>query len=161
MTRRLIVATALLALVPAAAAQAHAELEHTMPARHRALDAGPRAVSLTFSEAVQAPDGALRVTDGDGRTVSGPVQTSGSTVAVRVHHRLEAGKYRVRWRVVSDDGHVVSGSYRFKIRAVPLGHKAPAAASVRTSLHARAGVALSTLLLVGGLATAAAALVGG
>ena len=161
MARRLIVTTALVALVPAATAQAHAELERTVPASHQALDAGPSMVSLTFSEPVQAPDGALQVADADGHTVSGPVQVSGSTVAVRVPRHLDAGKYRVSWRVVSDDGHVVGGGYRFKIRAVAPGREAPAPTPVPAPAHAQAAVALSTLLLVGGLATAAAALVGG
>ena len=64
---------------------------------------------------------------------------------------------------MSDDGHVVSGTYRFKVRALPAGRRAPAQTPtpVPAPAHAQANVPLGTLLLVGGLATAAAVLVGG
>ena len=162
--RRIAAVAALFALVPAAAAQAHTELENAAPAAHEALDAPPRAVRLTFSEPVETPSDALRVTDADGRSVGGAVRAAGPVVAVRLPARLDAGKYRVTWRVVSDDGHVLDGTYRFKIRAASSGTTRPAQpAAVPAALPARAEgrAPLGTMLVLGGLATAVAALVGG
>jgi methionine-rich copper-binding protein CopC len=130
-----------------------------VPAAHRALSSSPESVSVRFSEPVLAPDDALRVTDRRGRRVSGPVRVFDDVVAVQVPRGLAAGKYRVRYRVVADDGHVLRGTYRFKVRAAP----APDHRGKRDSLAAPAGARADagTDLLLGGLAAAAAVLLAG
>ena len=48
-----------------------------------------------------------------------------AVLAGRVSARLEdigPGRYRVDYRVVADDGHPVTGSYRFRVTAAPTRH---------------------------------------
>src|SRR5204862_5038851 len=66
---------------------------------------------------------AITVFNANGRTFSGITRSSADkrTVGVPVS-RLPRGAYTVRWRVVSADGHVVSGVFTFGVR-----HRAPPA----------------------------------
>jgi hypothetical protein len=100
-------------LLAGSPAQAHAELLSTAPAEGDVVETLPGTVELTFSEAVatpayvvvNGPDGEP-VDDGDPRVVDGVVtQPTVGTGA--------AGAYTVDFRVVSADGHAVSGRVGF------------------------------------------------
>src|SRR5207302_4871492 len=67
------------------------------------------------------------------------------------------GRYRVQWHVVADDGHVVQGTYRFKVRHGAAG-SAAAPAEPRVMAHASTGRATTTILLIAALGAAALAL---
>ncbi len=104
-----------LALLPAPAG-AHALLEATTPERGARLDAAPRAVTLRFSEPVEASFGAVRVYDNRGREVqAGPPRASGARVTVGLRTGLPDGGYTVTYRVISADSHPVSGGFVFAV----------------------------------------------
>ena len=118
MTRALALALAALALLPAAAS-AHATLDATDPERGARLDAAPEQVTLTFSEAVEANFGAVRVFDAEGREVqSGAAFHPGDRkreVAVRLEPGVGDGGYTATYRVISADSHPVSGGFVFVV----------------------------------------------
>ena len=98
----------------AAPAAAHAELSGTEPPAGAQLETSPEAVVLTFTEPVEAETGAVQVFDGDGdRVDDGDVQGDGS--AVRLPVDLDDGGYVVTYRVVSVDGHPISGGFTFRV----------------------------------------------
>lgn len=110
-------------LVAAAPAAAHAELLSTDPHDGARLARPPTQVTLRFSEPVTVPDGGFRLVGAHGAVLpTRPPVEAGSTVRWTMP-RLAHGSYRVDWRVVSDDGHPVSGSLSFgvDVRPVP-GH---------------------------------------
>jgi len=76
-------------------------------------------VELRFSENVESGFGALRVFDRQGRRIDkgNAFHPDGyrSRLAVRLSPRPPDGSVTVTWRVVSADGHVVSGGYVFAI----------------------------------------------
>lgn len=113
---------ALLALVALASpAGAHAALASTEPAAGAVLDAPPDAVTLHFTEAVQADDDALKLFDAGGQRVpTGDVeQVDGRTVRVTLDG-IGSGGYVVAWRVASADGHPISGGFTWRVdRASP------------------------------------------
>ncbi len=114
----LLLAAALLVGFGSAPAAAHAVLEKTTPADGSALQTAPASVSLTFDEAPQAKFSAIHVTGPDGqRKDSGPVTLAGGVVSEQLAGSRPAGRYVVDWRVVSDDGHPVSGQFSFTARA--------------------------------------------
>ncbi len=111
------------ALAFPAAAAAHATLDRTTPHFGKRLEHSPAAVRLLFDQSVKALPNAIDVFTAKGRMVSGPSRSSGDkrTVSAPVSY-LSRGAYTVRWRVVSADGHVVSGVFTFGVR-----HRAPPA----------------------------------
>lgn len=130
----LLLAAATLVLLPLGlprAASAHAELLGTTPA-DGAVVAHVRAVALRFDEPVTARPDSIRVTGpGGARAPVGTVRTVGPTVRASVLART-AGTYAVTWRVVSDDGHPVAGTFSFSVRhaTVPVTARPAAGASL-------------------------------
>jgi copper transport protein len=105
-----------LALVLAAAspASAHAVLLRTEPSPQTTVKSPPEAVRLRFSEPVEVTFGAVRVFDVDGRRVdAGKIETASGRRELVVPARLPGGTYTVTWRVVSTDGHRISGGFQF------------------------------------------------
>lgn len=110
--------------VGAAPASAHAALASTTPAQGSELAAMPAAVSLLFTEEVALSPRSLQVTDAHGKRVDDgrPEHAGGDSRTVRVALLAGSGKgsYTVTWRVVSVDGHPVSGTFAFGV-GVPAG----------------------------------------
>ena len=104
-----------LALAPVAPASAHAALISSSPADGAVVDAVPDAVELTFSEVVATPAYVV-VTGPDGRTVSeGKPQVADASVSQPTGPSDVEGQYTVNYRIVSADGHPVSGTVRFSV----------------------------------------------
>jgi copper transport protein len=105
------------ALVPAAGA--HARLITTEPANDTVLEQSPRFVLLRFDEPVETAFGAIRVYDSRAQRVdAGKVERpSGKEARVQLERRLARGTYTATWRVVSADGHPVSGAFVFHVGA--------------------------------------------
>ncbi|WP_327098907.1 copper resistance protein CopC [Nocardia vinacea] len=113
-----VVTTLLLTAGPAAA---HAALAGSDPADGARIDTAPPQVTLTFNEAIQESFTALTVTGPDGKpyTRSEP-RAEGRNLSVNLDGLGPAGQYTVAFRVVSDDGHPIQGSYTFELtRATP------------------------------------------
>lgn len=101
------------------AVRAHATLEDTSPPRGATVKEQPAAVLFHFSEPVEGSFGAVRVYDADGEQVDeGDAfhpDGEGSRLGVDLRPGLPDGSYTATYRVVSADGHVVSGGYVFSI----------------------------------------------
>jgi methionine-rich copper-binding protein CopC len=103
-------------LMPSAAS-AHAALVRTEPSPG-AVPSAPDAVTLTFDEPPRTRFSVVHVLAPDGRRADGGQLTlDGSTVRQPLAGPRPAGRYTVDWRVVSDDGHPVSGSWQFTAEA--------------------------------------------
>ena len=125
------VAAILVALVLVPAAGAHARLITTEPANDAVLEQSPRFVLLRFDEQVETAFGAIRVYDPRARRVeTGKVeQPSGKEARIELAPRLARGTYTATWRVVSVDGHPISGAFVFHVGA-PSANPAGIAAQV-------------------------------
>ncbi|WP_166389786.1 copper resistance protein CopC [Nocardioides ochotonae] len=164
--RRLATLAALLvALVPglllatALPASAHAALVSSDPADASSVETLPDEVTLEFNESiadpayvvVTAPDG-VRVNSGDA-AVAGPQVTQALDAQGLA---LPAGTYTLAYRVVSADGHPISGEQTFEVET-PTVADADAADAAQTDETAEGagnddgGDALSTVLLVAGV----------
>lgn len=112
------VAALALGLAPAVA-RAHAVLEGTSPQRGETVKREPDAVVFRFDEPVEGTFGAVRVFDARGARVDlgdafHPAGV-GSRIAVHLKRRLPEGTYTATYRVISADGHPVSGGFVFSI----------------------------------------------
>jgi methionine-rich copper-binding protein CopC len=109
---------AALALLAPAAASAHAMLHTSNPADGATLTTSPRSLSLVFSEECRVT--ALRLLDESGREhqvrrEGGRAASSRATATVAAP--LPSGAYRLEWRAMGDDGHVMSGAVKFAVAA--------------------------------------------
>lgn len=103
------------------AAFAHAALESATPEPDARLAKSPPWLELVFSERIDAKAAVLRVLDAGGRTAAdGPAEPSAGGRGVRIPlPDLEDGVYTVSYRIVSADGHPVSGAYVFTVGQPP------------------------------------------
>jgi methionine-rich copper-binding protein CopC len=127
-TALLLSAAALTTTLTAGAANAHAARVSVDPADNAAVSVGPVRVSATFNEDLQTTFAAMTVVgpDGDLWAVGDP-QVHGTGVSIGVRPLGPAGSYTVNYRVTSADGHVVAGSWSFRLTVPGTGTPGPAA----------------------------------
>lgn len=118
-----------IATLTAPAASAHATRISTDPVPDAALAAGPQRVSATFNEQLQTTFAAMTVVGPDGNLWSaGEPAVQGAVVGIALRALGPAGTYTVNYRVTSADGHVVSGSWSFRLTVPGTGTSGPPAA---------------------------------
>ncbi|MGW0226921.1 copper resistance CopC family protein [Actinopolymorpha singaporensis] len=106
---------------------AHAALVSSDPKDGAVLDRPPRQITLEFDEAISRKFDFVAVSGPGGATYqSGGARVLGTKVTQRLADLGPAGTYQVAWRVVSADGHPVSGTLRFTTRTAGGGHGMPA-----------------------------------
>lgn len=114
-------------LLTAAPAAAHTALVGTDPAADTTLPTGPARVTATFNETLQPTFAAMTVVGPDGNLWSqGDATVRGASVGVDLRPLGPAGRYTVNYRVTSQDGHVVSGSWSFSVTVPSTGAPGPA-----------------------------------
>ena len=106
----------LFALLFTSPAAAHAELVSITPPNGAQLAAPPTEVQMTFTESVNLVNNGIRLIDQLGATVPAPDPTvDNNTVTWQMPADLPDGTYVVTWRVVSTDGHPISGASTFGV----------------------------------------------
>ncbi|MGC0249197.1 copper resistance CopC family protein [Pseudactinotalea sp. Z1748] len=102
------------AVVWSSPAHAHAELIESDPADGAELNEAPDEIVLTFNEHLEQIGAEVLITDADGNEVQdGDPRISGPTLSHDLTEDRPAGEYTAQWRVVSADGHPVSGEFTF------------------------------------------------
>jgi copper resistance protein C len=119
------------ALVAAPPAAAHAALVEADPAGGARLDDVPRSVRLVFTDPLDPGFVRVRV-DGPGGAADAEPGVEGDTVTVPVTD-AGPGAYEVLYRVVSKDGHPVSGSTTFTVTGEPSATPTPTATTTATA----------------------------
>ena len=135
-------------------ASAHAILESSSPEASALLASSPKEIRLDFDEQVEDTLGDIRVYDSEQREVSiGKTVRSASDVSIVSAEMpmLKNGVYVVVWRVVSADGHPVTGAFPFEIGTKSTGTSAALLEEVlnRTETTSPLGNPMSTLRLLG------------
>jgi methionine-rich copper-binding protein CopC len=119
--KRSLLALLLFSLVLGPGAAAHDSLVGQFPAENQVLEAGLIDLALEFSADLMNIEGS----DAAEIVVTGPLpeqtlqnngcaNVAGRQVTARIE-LTEPGTYQVGWRVVSEDGHPISGSYQFEL----------------------------------------------
>lgn len=106
-----------LLLGPAGSAAAHATLLSTDPVQNAVLDAAPERVTFTFNESVIGVPAGIRVFDATGAEIASSASVRGSHLFVDLDEEVADGTIVVLWRLVSEDGHPISGSLSFAVGA--------------------------------------------
>jgi methionine-rich copper-binding protein CopC len=117
------------ATLTAQPASAHAARVSADPADNAVLATGPDRVTATFNERLQTAFAAMTVVGPDGNVWStGEPTVQGAAVGIALRELGPAGTYTVNYRVTSADGHVVSGSWSFRLSVPGTGSPGPRAA---------------------------------
>ena len=135
-------------------ASAHAILESSSPEASALLASSPKEIRLDFDEQVEDTLGDVRVYDSEQREVSksNTVRSaSDASVVTAEVSTLKNGVYVVVWRVVSADGHPVTGAFPFEIGTKSKGTSAALLEDVlnRTETTSPLGNPMSILRLLG------------
>jgi hypothetical protein len=103
----------------ASSAFAHAKLQASDPKAGSVLAVAPKAVRLTFNEALEPSFSKLAVVDAANAAVAlkhSEVDKANPKVMTVALPPLHAGQYRVQWSAVTSDGHRVKGEFGFGVK---------------------------------------------
>jgi methionine-rich copper-binding protein CopC len=133
------VLTALAAVGFAGPAAAHDVLISSDPADGSTLQTAPATVTLTFDQPVQEFEPVVTMTGPDGQSYQSGSPTVDSTVVTNTVGPLTvAGEYVIAYRVVSADGHPVTGEVKFQFAGAALAVESAGAGSAATGTSAAA-----------------------
>jgi methionine-rich copper-binding protein CopC len=115
----LAIVAALMTTASTGAAMRHLKLLRSFPAADTTFTSSPDAVRLWFSEATELPATKIDVTTQAGAAVMTAAPTraadKGAPAVAMFKSPLTAGGYKVTWKAMSKDGHVVNGTIAFTV----------------------------------------------
>ncbi|MBA3735180.1 MAG: copper resistance protein CopC/CopD [Actinobacteria bacterium] len=155
MPNRLILLIAVLgALALPGQAWGHARFVRSVPADGLVLAAPPMSVRVFFDDAVRTSSGIKAIRNGRGSVLDGePRVVGGRRLVIPLQPGLRDGDYTVLWRVLSDDGHTLSGVLTFGVGS----GRAPPRPALTADNGPSVQDVLSRFLFFAGLLTAAGA----
>ena len=128
--------------------QAHSQLVSSSPANGAALTDPPSEIVFTFDENLLPDLDTISINNDQGVNVtSQQVEPVGNTLSMPWTVTIEAGTYQVAYRIVSGDGHPVTGaiSFTFGTSRSPLASQAPSRPT-ETSTQESAGAQIGTIV---------------
>jgi len=105
-------------LLASVQAGAHAKLLSVIPAAD-STGPSPELIQVHFNEAVAVKLSKLTLARSDGTPVSIMSMNEAkdpTTLSIMSNAKLAPGVYTASWSVVTDDGHKVSGSFKFTVK---------------------------------------------
>ncbi|WP_327590390.1 copper resistance protein CopC [Nonomuraea sp. NBC_00507] len=137
----LLLAFAAVGVLPPAA-QAHNVLIGSDPKDGATLTASPERVTLVFDQAVRQGYAQVGVTGADGSAwADGAAVVAAERVSVKVKPLPSGGPYVVGYRILSADGHPVTGKITFNLAAESAGQPAQSTSPDAAGQQARASSA--------------------
>lgn len=103
-------------LMSASPALAHDQLIGSNPKNGAQLDKQPEWIELEFSGNIQDVGTEIQVNHNGKDVSAGEITVEGRKVSSALPDDLEPGDYEIVWRVVSSDGHPISGTVKFTIK---------------------------------------------
>jgi copper resistance protein C len=106
-------------VLAATPAEAHARVLRTTPASGATTGGRIALVTVVFDDPVTVVPHSLVLSGATGapQPIGAPRVVGGKTLQATVPGRLPAGRYFVGWRILSDDGHIESGTFGFAVVA--------------------------------------------
>lgn len=102
-------------------AVAHAELVKSFPIANSTLTKAPKYVQLEFGEAIislksMSANSILILDSKANKILTSKLVIKKAVARVEFTETLTTGKYLVKYRIASADGHILSSQYKFSIR---------------------------------------------
>jgi copper transport protein len=147
-----IVVTLVGAACAAPAALAHANLVSTSPRDGSTVGTAPTEVRVLFDDPISVgPGNAVVSSDRSSALAGRPRVERGDRVLVLPLRRVGNGDYSVRWRIVSDDGHLESGVLAFRVGSPQPGAGTPRSVLKAESARPSTADVLARWLFLGGI----------
>jgi copper resistance protein C len=116
--KRTVVSLLLIILTGTGGVEAHAFLKDSEPPVGGTVQTSPNEVRIRFTENIEPAFSSINVFDAAGKQVDKRDVRLDRSDRALLHvslPRLEAGIYKVVWRVVSVDTHVTNGNFTFRV----------------------------------------------
>lgn len=113
-------------ILPAAPASAHDQLVSTDPDQGSTVQTAPEAITMTFSGSPQKLGNEISVVHDGTDVADGDPTAEFHTITQPLTGDLAPGDYEVKWRVVSEDGHPVTGKFSFTLAGDSAAEETPA-----------------------------------
>lgn len=97
-------------------AEAHSFLVRSTPTARERLTASPPRILLRFGGGIEANYSKITLIGNGERTLAEGATPSGPRELSLELPVLKPGQYEVRWRVLSFDGHIVEGQFKFDLK---------------------------------------------
>ena len=108
-----ITAGLLLSFLSTQNASAHAKVESSVPSNNEVLAGPTDLIQVKWNEPVESEANLFKVTK-DGTLVKiESVEISYNTATIKLSEKTKPGSYKVTWKVLSEDSHLVSGELNF------------------------------------------------
>jgi len=102
-------------------AMRHLRLVKSFPAKDTVLTSSPDAIRLWLSEPTQAPVSKVSIASSTGEAIALDALTrdvaKDAPLVAKLTKPIGAGQYTVTWKAMSKDGHVVNGTFGFRVVA--------------------------------------------
>ncbi|MGO1831872.1 MAG: copper resistance CopC family protein [Brevibacterium yomogidense] len=99
---------------------AHDQLLSSTPSVDENFSDAPQEISLQYSAEVMQVGAQVLLTDSEGGSFAvGEPSFDGTSVSAQITDELPEGAYTIAWRVVSSDGHPISGIVPFTVGDAP------------------------------------------
>ena len=121
MRQKIAAICAVIALLAPHPAQAHTSLVSSVPMKNSTIKAIPKTIALTFDEKLIMLAGKnvskFSVVGPDGKEIKlGPITLTNQIISAAVlEPKPKPGIYKIKYRVISGDGHPVSGTIKFTL----------------------------------------------
>ena len=115
MKRSVLGCLALLGLVVALAAGAHTTVEKTKPATDAPLESSPPTIEIQFKHAVQMTSLVVLDAAKSERKLAFTPARSAALITI-AEPALQVGRNEIRWKGLSKDGHVITGTLVFVVK---------------------------------------------
>ena len=121
MRQKIAAICAVIALLAPLPAQAHTSLVSSVPIKNSTIKAMPKTIAMTFDDKLIKIAGKnvskFSVVGPDGKEIKlGPITLTNQIISAAVlEPKPKPGIYKINYRVISGDGHPVSGTIKFTL----------------------------------------------
>lgn len=122
-----------LCVATVAPASAHDRLVKANPAAKSTLSEVPTQGVWTFSANILPTGSAVSIAGPDGELAVEDIAVDGKELSASLEKARVAGDYTVTWRVVSSDGHPISGSYVYTVAPAAISEASPTTQATETT----------------------------
>jgi methionine-rich copper-binding protein CopC len=120
-------------------ASAHSKLVSTSPIDGAVLDVPPSSVEFIFDETLLEGTETISINDEQGNViVTAPATVDGDTISLPWPAQASEGVFQAAYRVVSGDGHPVTGAITITISGAVISSSAPASTTAAPTLASTA-----------------------
>ena len=115
--KNIITSALLILLLVPSLAYSHSGMLSSSPEKDAVLSTSPEKIVIEFKDAVEPAFSKIEVFDSDKEKVSQKTQFTKTDKIIEswLSEDLPPGQYKVKWKIMSLDGHKISGKYTFTI----------------------------------------------